>query len=486
MMTIRKIANLGMVLLVVAFISISIVVNPLIATGLSVIVIVITISIAYLKFIPKFYIWSLSGLLFGYMFMSRGFAHFGIAPIYLGEAVLAFGLIAVLLSKPWELVQRLQLGGLITIFAIWGIFRTVPFLGSYGFDALRDAVVWGYAAYAFLIAVFLVRTNWFANVASFYHRIIPWFLIWVPVVVVVRQLFGHLVPNVPGTSVSLLHLRAGDAAVHLAGVAVFLLLGLHRSRQSIRDGLSVAKEWVWWCIWIVAFLLVSNRAGLVTGFAVLAFIILIRPWSGWGKVAAVMLVVSSLFFAFDTELRFGARAISPQLVVMQLHSVVTTSEESRLENTRRWRLQWWTDIVNYTFFGEYFWLGKGYGINLATADGYQVLQDDALRSPHNSHLTILARSGVPGFTLWVVLQFSFLIAMLRAYFKAMRFGHEWWARFNLWILAYWLACMVNMSFDVFLEGPQGGIWFWSLFGIGMALLFVQRDLKSKVREVNAL
>ena len=34
--------------------------------------------------------------------------------------------------------------------------------------------------------------------------------------------------------------------------------------------------------------------------------------------------------------------------------------------------------------------------------------------------------------------------------------------------------MINASFDVYLEGPQGGIWFWSFFGFGMALLEVQR------------
>jgi hypothetical protein len=34
--------------------------------------------------------------------------------------------------------------------------------------------------------------------------------------------------------------------------------------------------------------------------------------------------------------------------------------------------------------------------------------------------------------------------------------------------------MVNASFDVFLEGPTGGIWFWSLFGLGIAALEIQR------------
>ena len=43
------------------------------------------------------------------------------------------------------------------------------------------------------------------------------------------------------------------------------------------------------------------------------------------------------------------------------------------------------------------------------------------------------------------------------------------ANVNLWVLAYWMAFIVNMSFDVYLEGPQGGIWFWCLIGFAIAL-----------------
>jgi hypothetical protein len=53
-------------------------------------------------------------------------------------------------------------------------------------------------------------------------------------------------------------------------------------------------------------------------------------------------------------------------------------------------------------------------------------------------------------------------------------GRDNWAVLNLWILCYWLAFMINGAFDVFLEGPQGGIWFWCIFGFGMGVLEVQR------------
>jgi hypothetical protein len=31
-----------------------------------------------------------------------------------------------------------------------------------------------------------------------------------------------------------------------------------------------------------------------------------------------------------------------------------------------------------------------------------------------------------------------------------------------------------MSFDVYIEGPVGGIWFWTLIGFGVAALRVQK------------
>jgi len=32
--------------------------------------------------------------------------------------------------------------------------------------------------------------------------------------------------------------------------------------------------------------------------------------------------------------------------------------------------------------------------------------------------------------------------------------------------------MVNASFDVLLEGPMGGIWFWTVYGVGLAAMWI--------------
>ena len=164
------------------------------------------------------------------------------------------------------------------------------------------------------------------------------------------------------------------------------------------------------------------------------------------------------------------RPATIEQIFENIGSIFSPVEDEGLEGTKRFRLRWWGAIINYTVFGEHFWTGKGFGINLADADGFQANVDGSLRAPHNSHMTALARMGVPGFVLWVLLQGGFAIGLLWSVLVNRRAGDLKLAAMGGWILAYWAAMMVNTSFDPYLEGPQGGIWFWSLFGLGMVVM----------------
>jgi O-antigen ligase len=188
--------------------------------------------------------------------------------------------------------------------------------------------------------------------------------------------------------------------------------------------------------------------------------------------AAIAFLASTLNLELQTG--SGDRKISIDEIKDRAVSVFSNDNKS-LSGTKEWRLEWWQEIVGYTVEGPYFWQGKGFGINLANADGFQVLEDESLRAPHNSHLTVLARMGVPGFSLWIVLQGAFALALLRALLRARRDRQMFWAQIDAWLLFYWLAMIINANFDPYLEGPQGGIWFWSIFGAGLAALATQRE-----------
>src|SRR5205823_258253 len=128
------------------------------------------------------------------------------------------------------------------------------------------------------------------------------------------------------------------------------------------------------------------------------------------------------------------------------------------------------------------WTGKGFGINLADDDGFQVNDDHSLRSPHNGHLMILARAGVPGLALWSIVQLGWAATIGSALRHSIRRCRHEWAGVFLLLLAYWLALAINGAFDVFLEGPMGGIWFWSIYGIGLAALWIYKHQPELLRE----
>jgi len=88
-------------------------------------------------------------------------------------------------------------------------------------------------------------------------------------------------------------------------------------------------------------------------------------------------------------------------------------------------------------------------------------------------MTVLARMGVPGIIIWVALNLTFVLRLFKAYRLATQSGSQFWSRLTLWIFCYWLAAIISMSFDVYLEGPQGGIWFWSIVGFGISAMRVQ-------------
>jgi O-antigen ligase len=173
----------------------------------------------------------------------------------------------------------------------------------------------------------------------------------------------------------------------------------------------------------------------------------------------------------------GRRTVGPRQLVNNMASVVGSTTQE-LDGTKEWRLDWWRTIHDYTIDGEHFWTGKGSGVNLAVSDGFVVGTENPdaplLRSPHNSSLTVLARYGVPGLCLWLTVLAVWFATLADAMFLARRRGQAEWYGLFLFIACYLLAALINSSFDVALEGPILGFWFWSLFGFGVSAVMIYR------------
>ncbi len=465
------------------------VVNSAAAAGAAVAALVVTLAVVYSAALPKAFLVGLGGTLLGYAFFNRGFAYVGHAPLFVGEVVLGLGVCALIATQGVGFPTRTAIPAVLLVFMGWGAARTLPFLGEYGIDALRDAVVWGYALFAIAVATCLRRTGWLERLPEYYGRWILPFAVWVPAAWAIFEFAYESIPYVPGSTVRLLSFKPGDSAVHLAGAAAFTLVGLARpaSPPGAREAAGRTRgETVFWLAWTGSFLLVAsfNRGGLLAIAAAMAVVVLLGRRAVRPRVVragAVALSLGATLLALEvagvaTAIRppDAARSLSVEQLVHNVVSIGGGGKKDGLEGSRTWRLMWWGKIVDYTVHGPYFWGGKGFVINLATDDGFQVDEEEQLRSPHNGHLSILARAGVPGVVLWVLLQLTVAGQLAWAHLRAQREEDGLMAQLTLWLLAYWAAYMVNVSFDVYLEGPQGGVWFWSTVGVAVAVVEEQR------------
>lgn len=221
-----------------------------------------------------------------------------------------------------------------------------------------------------------------------------------------------------------------------------------------------------------------NRGGFLAVICACFVMMMFRPMNRMSRFILPAVIIIGFALALDIRIPVGGeRDVSVQQIVDNIQSIVFKSDKEYLATTSSWRLEWWRRIQEDTVSGPFFWDGKGYGTSLATQFGY----DDGTgnRSPHNAHLTILARSGVPGLALWLIFLSVVGVQLVQGFLKAQAVGNEVLAKLNVWALTYWLAYLVNASFDVYLEGPQGGIWFWSVTGFAIALNLEQRYLISQ-------
>lgn len=456
---------------------------------------------------------ALAAVLTGYMFMGRGFAHIGVGPIYVGDWVLALGIVTACIvvvrrgvrgTRSWTIT-------LLVLFMVLGAARTIPYIGTYGLDALRDGVLWGYAGFALVIYLVADRA-WIAAAVRLYGWVVPAFALWLPISwsIFVSSQVGVDVLT-PGSNHPLVFFKAGDMAVHAAAAIAFIVLA-PSSFATMRGFASrfVVSMPLTWTVFLTG---AASRGALLTAATGLgATVLATRRPANWIPVAAATLAVliwlnasaiiggpispspspspsptesaspppsatptatpthTATPTSTPTPTSGPGRPTSAGQWFENLLSIFGSSSRPDLDGTKAFRLAWWSKIADYTVFGPYFWTGKGFGVNLADDDGFQPTLDGSLRAPHNSHMSVLARMGVPGFVLWVLLQGAFAVGVLRAVRAHRRADDRMTAGLGAWVFIVWAAMMVVTSFDPYLEGPQGGIWFWTIVGLGLVVM----------------
>lgn len=410
-------------------------------------------------------------LLLGYALMGKSFAYLGFPPLFAGEIVLMIGLAAVAMSRNVLRVAEHWITWLLVAFMVWCFFRVIPYIGQYKIDAIRDAMLWGYGLYALVLGVLLTerpaRLKMLLSMARWFG---PLILICGPMVVLLTRFCETNAIFVPWASVPIFLVKGGDFMVHLTLAVAMVGVGLS----------AMPMGWLVSLTLLNVMLNIQGRAGLVAFVMGMFIFMILRPGNRllWWLISLTCLGLV-LFWATDLQISVSNdtnRVISFDQLLENAQSIVGSSNKGDMDGTKEWRLKWWNKIINYTFNGEYFWTGKGFGVNLADDDGFQVKDKDQsqLRSPHNGHLCILARAGVPGMVMWCSMHLIWLTCIANAWYVSYRNKHAQWSRLFLVLLVVQVGMIINASFDVYLEGPMGGIWFWSCFGIGLASLWIYK------------
>jgi O-antigen ligase len=415
-------------------------------------------------------------LLGGYLLFDRAFAYLHLpgVPLFVGEMVLGVGALAAVVATRYLMVpiRDEPILAMLGAFALWGLIRTVPGVGTYRMDALRDSVLWYYCLFAFLIAGALARSpQLLERLIVGLTRLTPWLLLWLPLAVVLVPLQKDA-PTVPFSTVSVLSHKSGNAAI-----AALLVLGC---MWLFHDTRSARSRAVWSVIALVVIALAAtqNRGGLL-GVVAGATIGLAFVRNRLGLIARVVVIAAvGLGLASLLSLKVpipGAqgREFSADQLVANVVSLSGEDSPGNLGGTVKGRQELWSRILDKQVADGRLVDGSGFGQNLAAEVGVYDEGRDTLRNPHNSHLHILARMGVVGLSLWIALWAGWYWRLIAGCRRLAQQGLYLRRQVAVLCLMVTTAILVSCFFDPQLEGPQVAALLWTAFGIGVAVTTVR-------------
>lgn len=421
---------------------------------------------------------ALLAFLTGYAIFDKGFAYFHIpgTPLFGGELVLAAGVLLMVIATP-----RVRAGvtgfpafALLAVFIAWCAFRMFPFFPEYGLDAVRDSSTWYYSFFAVIVVTLLQwRPELLGSVVRWYLQLIPWLFAFSALHLVVGAGAGTL-PNVPDSEIPMNNFRPGNLAIQCAiAVAAMWLLPLPDALKR--------RKWLYTGIGLVliAAFGTQNRGGMLAALVGLAIAWLFAR----GRIKIVLVTVAfvsvALGFAWIANIQVSTgssatdRTVSVDQLIANVGSIADfggggSNSQRQLEGTVEWRDALWHKALALRDSEGHALDGLGFGRNLGESLGFSSGGDVELRSPHNSHVDILVRTGWVGFGFWAALWLAWAVALLAGR-KRYRIGSLERTLIEVCIVGA-AAILVNAYFDPSIESPQVAMWLWSLYGLGAWLV----------------
>ncbi len=244
----------------------------------------------------------------------------------------------------------------------------------------------------------------------------------------------------------------------------------------------IAPQVVRWPRWILVLLAAAQLGGLAilqvrsmyVGIAVIFLILFLFGESrklagfastiGWGAGALLGLLLTVSALGIQIQGRMGP--VSFAFVQEQVKTIFAMGAPRTRMAHEADRADWYGEVwTRITSSPANMVVGEGFGqalINFVTDDGIPV------RQPHNSSLTVLARLGFVGLSIWLMFIATVVVRYVRFLWK--RSAPEDVRATVLWLFLCFLLYLLMASVQPTLEFSHGSMPFYFTVGLGIGIM----------------
>jgi hypothetical protein len=207
-------------------------------------------------------------------------------------------------------------------------------------------------------------------------------------------------------------------------------------------------------------LVVLLLLGEIRKFAQFAFVLSLG-------VAALLFITSIV--GVRIEGRIGS--VDPAFMAEHVASLTgksTAPAEGSVDDRRIWYAQVFRRIGSSS---SNLLVGEGFGQPLIEHREKNKISNQTVdvRQPHNSHVTILARLGLLGLTVWVALNF-YIVARFISVLRCRTYGDQKLHDLILWLFFYYIIFAIEAATQPGFEFSAGAIPFYFLMGVAMGVI----------------
>jgi len=413
-----------------------------------------------------------------YLLLNWGFQQVRFPPVAgggvpIGEIVLIMALATINYPK---VLGRLSRTVHLLPFLLWwafGVSRALIDFVDHGAWALRDAV-------HVIESLFLLLGFVFAAYPSTLER----FFHWLPKLLLLGVIYGLLYPVrevlwsisptiTSGNGFQVPIIGSMASVPYILITAAFYLVFFHGNRMIANIGAVLLIGYT-----IATF---QQRTLYLIMIAVSGFVVLYRRRAignlgllAYTSVLALLLVA---ILGVQIEGRLGA-TFSPEFLWHHFIAIfgVSSGEYEVVSSAAAGvdqRLAWWQNIFQKVFADPFSALfGLGYGVILTDFHGSS---GAAVREPHNSYISVIARTGLVGAICWVLMMLS-LVQRWHLCFRdcralGWRLGENRLMVLMVYFICIWVLAIGEDSF----EKPYNTIPFYFLWGIVLRFSLLLSD-----------